>query len=302
MAQYAVPGSEKLGDNIAFEFEKGFNIVVMENHGVCIGANTLFDAFKKFETLETTAALEILARKLGTPKPLQDADMNITATRDHLTMDDYILNSHSPEECAARRDMITLIHRSYQQRLFVSTQGTYSVRLSDGSFLITPYGVDRAYMDEADLVLVKNGMKEQGKTPSRSVNLHQLIYQLHPEINSVLGANPPHAMAFAVTDAPFDPRTIPESYINLRHIRKIPFKSVYTEHELVANIISDKTPVLICENAQILATGRSLLHAFDRLEVTEATAQSILAANDLGDLVHISDGEVEEINKAFDLE
>jgi len=39
-------------------------------------------------------------------------------------------------------------------------------------------------------------------------------------IHSVLGANPPHAMAFAVTDEPFDPRTIPESYINLRHIQK----------------------------------------------------------------------------------
>jgi len=301
MAEYAVPGSKALGENIAAEFEKGTNIVVMENHGVCIGAESLFEAFKMFETLETTAALEILARKLGTPKSLQEPEHNITATRDHLVMDDFVLNKHSPEECAARRDMVTLIRRSYRQNLFVSTQGTYSMRLSDGSFLITPFGVDRAYMDEADLVLIKNGMKEQGKTPSRSVGLHQLIYQKHPDIHSVLGANPPHAMAFAVTDEPFDVRTIPESYINLRQIQKIPFSSVYVEHEKVAEMFSEKTPVLICENAQILVTGSSLLHAFDRLEVAEATAQSILAARDIGDLVHISDEEVEEINTAFDL-
>ena len=245
--------------------------------------------------------MEILARKLGTPKSLSEAQFNITATRDHLILDDFMSNVHSSEECAARRDMVVLIRRSYRQHLFVSTQGTYSVRLSDGSFLITPYGVDRAYMDEADLVLIKNGMKEQGKTPSRSVNLHQLIYQKHPDIHSILSANPPHAMAFAVTDEPFDPRTIPESYVNLRRIQKVPFSSIYVEHETVADMFSKNVYVLICENAQILATGNSLLHAFDRLEVTEATAQSLLAARDIGDIVRISDSEIEEINTTFDL-
>ena len=276
MAGYAVPGSQELGDNIAAEFEKGYDIVVMENHGVVIGAENLFRAFMKFETLETTANLEIYARSLGTPKALKEDEVNLTATRDHLTMDEFVPNKHSSEECAARREMITLIRRSYTQHLFVSTQGTYSVRLSDGSFIITPYGLDRDYMEEGDLVLIKNGMKEQGKIPSRSVKLHQKIYEKHPEIHSVLGANPPHAMAFAVTDAAFDPRTIPESYIMLRQIEKVPFSSIYLKQDEVAAMFSPKTPVLICDNNQILATGDSLLNAFDRLEVTEATAHSIL--------------------------
>ena len=209
MAAYAVPGSQKLGDNIADEFERGYDIVVMENHGVVIGAEDLFKAFMKFETLESTASIEIYARKLGKPKSLQESELNLTATRDHLLMDEFVPNKHSSEECEARRDMVTLIQRSYNQGLFRSTQGTYSVRLSDGSFLITPYGIDRAYMTEADIVLIKNNMKEQGKIPSRSIRLHQKIYEKNPGIRSVLGANPLHAMAFAVTDEPFDPRTIP---------------------------------------------------------------------------------------------
>jgi len=301
MAQYAVPGSRDLGDNISKEFEKGFNVVVMENHGVVIGAADLFDAFKKFETLESLASLEINARKLGNPKSLQESEVNLSATRDHLSMDEFVPNKHSSEECAARRDMINLIRRSYRQKLFGSTQGTYSVRLSDGSFLITPFGVDRAYMDESDLVLIKQGMKEQGKIPSRSVRLHQVIYKTHPEINSVLGANPPHAMAFAVTDAVFDPRTIPESYILLRETQKVPYSSLYLKPDTVSDMVCDKTPVLICENNQILATGSSLLGAFDRLEVMEATAHSILSTHDIGKLVHISDDEIKEIDTAFHL-
>jgi L-fuculose-phosphate aldolase len=156
-------------------------------------------------------------------------------------------------------------------------------------------------MQESDLVLIKNGMKEQGKTPSRSVMLHKKIYERHPDINSVLGANPTHAMAFAVTDAEFDPRTIPESYIMLRQIHRIPFSYAHIKQDEVAGMFSPKTPVLICNNSQILATGSSLLNAFDRLEVTEATAHSIIAAKDIAPLVHISDAEVDDINKAFNL-
>lgn len=313
IAPYAVPGSAELGEKISAEFVKGFNIVVLENHGLVIGSDNLFDCFMKFETLEATAKLQINASKLISSgksdesskarglKLFADSELNLASIRDHMTMDDFIVNKHSSEECAARRDMVTLIKRSYKQGLFGSTRGTYSVRLSDGSFLITPSGIDRAYMTEDDLVLIKNGMKEYGKTPSRSVRLHKLIYEKHSNIHSVLGAEPPHAMAFAVTDAVFDPRTIPESYILLRNIQKVSFSSVFIDIENVVSMFSEKTPVLICENNQILATGSSLLDAFDRLEVCEATAHSIIAAKDIGEMVHISDEEIREIDVAFNL-
>jgi L-fuculose-phosphate aldolase len=302
MAPYAVPGSKTLGENISAEFEKGFGAVVMENHGVCIGTDNLFDAFKTFETLESLARLEMNARKLGVPNSLGEADINLTATRDHLTLDEFVPARHSSEECAARRDMVKLIQRSYRQHLFGSTQGTFSVRLSDGSLLITPFGMDRAYMEEADLVLVRQGMREAGKAPSRSVRLHMKIYERRSEINAVIGAHPPHAMAFAVTDAAFDPRTIPESYILLRQPQKVPFRDLYLSGDAVADMFSERTPLLICENNQILAAGSSLLNAFDRLEVCEATAHSILAAREVGELVRMSGEEIRDIDKAFHLE
>ena len=52
MAPYALPGSSKLGDNISAAFEKGINTVMLENHGVVIGAHDLFSAFMNFETLD----------------------------------------------------------------------------------------------------------------------------------------------------------------------------------------------------------------------------------------------------------
>ena len=39
-----MPGSEQLGRNIAEEFAKGYNSVLLENHGVVCGGKDLFSA------------------------------------------------------------------------------------------------------------------------------------------------------------------------------------------------------------------------------------------------------------------
>ena len=43
------------------------------------------------------------------------------------------------------------------------------------------------------------------------------------------------------------------------------------------------------------------LTAFDRLEVSEATARSIILSKDIGPIVHITEDEKQEINEAFGL-
>ena len=52
----------------------------------------------------------------------------------------------------------------------------------------------------------------------------------------------------------------------------------------------------------VIVTGGSLLQAFDRLEVMESTAHSIISAQEIGPIVHITDPEIEEIKEAFHLQ
>lgn len=302
IATYAVPGSETLGANVGAVFADGCDIAILENHGVCVGAPDMFTAFQRFETLNYTASLEVLGRKVGNIHELPADAYRMSETNFHTKMDDFIPNSRSSEELAARRDMITLIHRSYQMGLFTATHGTYSVRLADGSFVITPFNYDRAYLEEDDLVRVKAGMKELGKTPSRAVHLHEKIYEAHPDIQAILLAHPVHAMAFAVTDAAFDARTIPESYILLRDVKKIPYEEIYTNPDQMAKEFVPSCPAVMVENDCVIVTGGSLLQAFDRLEVMESTAHSIISAQEIGPIVHITDPEIEEIKEAFHLQ
>lgn len=301
IAAYAIPGSDALGENIGNVFAENCDIALLENHGVCIGAADMFTAFQRFETLNYTATLEILASRVGRVHPLSADAYRVSETSDHLKMDDFIPNSHSSEELAARRDMITLIRRSYKMGLFTATHGTYSVRLTDGSFLITPFDRDRAYLEEDDLVRVKAGMKELGKIPSRAVRLHEMIYQNNPGINAVLLAHPVHAMAFAVTDTPFDARTIPESYILLRNVKKLPYQEIYSNPQMLSRELGETSPAVMVENDSVIVVGGTLLQAFDRLEVLESTASSIINSLAIGEIVHITDDEIAGIKKAFNL-
>ena len=302
IAKYDVPGSEALGEKIGTVFAAGCDIAILENHGVCVGAPDMFTAFQRFETLNYAAELEIQARRIGTVRALPAEAYRLSETNHHTKMDGFIPRSYSSEELSARRDMITLIKRSYRMGLFTATHGTYSVRLSDDSFLITPFGRDRAYLEEEDLVRVKDDMKELGKTPSRAVQLHARIYRNNSGIRAILQAHPVHAMAFAVTDAEFDPRTIPESYVLLRDIRKLSYRQFYTGPEQTSRMFGPAVPAIMVENDCVIVTGASLLQAFDRLEVLESTAHSIIDSGPLGKIVHITSSEVEDLKIAFHLE
>lgn len=302
MAKYDVPGSAQLGENIAQEFAAGYDTVLLENHGVVCGGKDLFRAFMAFETLDFCGRLCLDAAKLGQARALTDDQIAIDSAAASPKLDEFVPGAHSSEECAGRRDLCQLVHRSYDQKLFTSTQGTFSMRLSDGSFLITPYMKDRKYLEPEDIVHIKGGMREMGKLPSRATLLHEAIYRAHPEINAVIIAHPPAIMAFAVTDAPFDSRTIPESYISLRDVVRLPYGASRTDIEGTAAMFSSKTPVVIVNNQCVIVTGNSLLNAFDRLEVLEYSASAMIAARDIGEIVLITPDEVAKIEEAFHLE
>ncbi len=301
-AKYALPGSDALGEAIASVFAEGVDTVLLENHGIVLGAADLFRAFMAFETLDFCARLEIGARRMGTPRPLGPEKLALTAPRRQQAVPTFVPGETSSLERAARREMCELVHRAYDQQLVTSTQGTFSQRLEGTSFVITPFGLDRKYLEPADLVRVENGRAEAGKTPSRSVNLHRRIYELQPAVGAVIIAHPPSAMVFAVTETAFDSRTIPESYILLRDVPRLPFGANLMDADRAAATLSIRNPVVVLENDSLMFAGTTLLNAFDRLEVAEYSARAIIAARELGDIVAIGAPQVEELVAAFNLD
>jgi L-fuculose-phosphate aldolase len=302
-AAYALPGSDTLGEVIAGTFQSGHDTVLMENHGIVTVGDTLMQAFQKLETLDLCARLTLKANAIGTVHVLTDEELELS--RQSVELGEFVPRHHSSVEKELRKNMIGLVRRSYSQKLVTSMEGTFSVRVNGDSFLITPFGMDRKYLTEEDLVLISGGMKEAGKQPSMSVALHQEIYGKNDCINSIVIAQPPNILAFGVCDVDFDSKTIPESYIVLRDIQKLPYGLEFGKGDegarSIAEIITEKSPIVLCRNNCIIVTGDSLLQCFDRLEVAEFSAKAVIASRSIGAVVPIGGSEIVELEKAFNM-
>ena len=79
------------------------------------------------------------------------------------------------------------------------------------------------------------------------------------------------------------------------------YGDIYTKQDETAAYFGEATPAALVENDCAIVTGASLLQAFDRLEVMESTAHSIINAASVGKIVHISDSEIEDLKEAFHL-
>lgn len=296
-AAYACPGSEELGRKIAETFAQGADCVMLENHGVVIGGKDLKDAFQRFETLEFVAQTLVRANSLGKIHTLPQEVLDNQPLPEFAEMPSV---PPSNAEKALRSQMCDFIQRSYQQRLLISTAGALSARLTKEEFLVTPRRRDRLELTSPGIVRAKHGFCEAGHRPSRAAKLHSLIYKANPEIGAIINAQPIHASAFCMATAQLSSHTIPESYIVLRDVPKLPFACIVRDAEKIAAHVSlKKCPVLLIENEGALVVGKDILDAFDRLEVLEATAEALIMSRPLGPLVPMPPSALDELCKAF---
>jgi L-fuculose-phosphate aldolase len=299
-APYALPGTRQLGDTIAATFGRGHNLVLLENHGVAAGGPDLLTAFHRLETLDFCARTLLHAQRLAPISTLSDEQLQLLGSDSNL-LPEFIPDGHGSRERELRRQVVETVQRAVSRYLMMSTEGVVSARVDDHSFLITPTGMDRGSLELEDIVLIRDGQREAGKLPSRSVCMHIAIYDTHPDIACVITAQPPCATAFAIGSQPLDTRTIPESYIMLRDIPVFPYGAQFRDPQRVADAIAIDRPVLLLRNDAILTAGQSVLQAFDRLEIAEFSAKSLIDAQALGEFSPLGKQEIAEINKKFQL-
>ena len=298
-APYACPGSEQLGRNIAETFAAGADCVMLENHGVVIGGGDLQDAFQRFETLEFVAQTLVKAATLGAIRPLP-ADRLVE--RGLPALGGLPPVRPTERELELRAQICRFVHRAYQQRLLISTAGSFSARLDPEQFLITPRRRDRLELEPSGVVRATAGACEGGKCPSRTALLHAAIYRRNPDVGAVINAQPANASAFCMTGAEFSTHTIPESYVVLHDVPKLPHACVVAEAErIAAEVALARQPVLLIENEGALVVGRDVLDAFDRLEVLEATAEALILSRPLGPLVPMPAAAIDELRRVFDM-
>lgn len=297
-APYKISGSNALALSVSNEFEKGHNCVVMENHAIIVGGSCLAEAFRRLETLEYCARTIINSLKLNTYDTLSTDQINAYSDRGgNLPEQDD--TKYPSNDRKIREEICKIVKRAYRQHLMISTYGTVSIRWKGNDFLITPTDFDRQKIDNQDIVQIRNGKREIGKYPSRSARLHKAIYENNSEINSIIISQPPNLLSFCISGIPIDTRISPESYVLLRTIPLVPYGKQFKNGIDIVDKLSPKTPIVQIQNDAIVVTGKSIFEAFDRLEVTEYTAKSLLDNILMQEKYSIEDNHLKELENKF---
>jgi L-fuculose-phosphate aldolase len=290
---YALPGSRELGQVLAQTFATGCDAVLMENHGAVSVGRNLMEAFHRFEAIEHLATILLAGARLGELRPRGEAEMSDALARMKPTWKTVPV-APAPQE---REELADYLRRAHGRGLLGSLTGAFSCRCGDG-LLIATDGADAATITGDDLVYVEGHACEAGKTPNPMVDLHLAVYRAHPSVRAVATALPPSLMAFAAGASPFDARTIPEAYMFLKSVPTLPF-AARGDGALVAEAVGEKTPVALVESACAVVTGASPFVVFDRLEIAEFTARSLLDAAAIGKLRPLADDVLQAICRAY---
>lgn len=301
-APYGIPGSQDLGAKIAAEFKKGYDSVVLENHGVCCGGIHLQDAFQRFESLELCAKAQIKAGMIGKAVELTDEQLRLQAASFvELEGFKYDPEMMSIREKELRCDIARFVRRGYRQRLLTGATGTFSARIDEDSFLITPYPLDRYTIEPQDLVMVRKRKKQGNKSPSRALHAHQAIYNTRPEVQCVINAQPVNALAFSLCNQKIDTYTIPESYVFVGDVNVFPYEAIYQDFDLLTASLTLKNPAAVLSNNGVMMVGKDILSAFDQLEVLECSAEAIIDSQPIGGHVPMSRKIIDDLCREFDL-
>ena len=288
---YHAPGTAQLDEDISARFKAGSDTVLMANHGVVCGAEDLMQAFIAFETITLGGEAEINALRLGGANVLNEEQLACVVEKEALGEMKKEMPA-SGEEQQAREKMCALARRCYDRRLLSTAHGSISMRFGKG-MLITPAGRDPLALKPEDIVRMKKGM-----LCGEEALLHLEIYEKQAHVNAAIITHAPSIMGFAAAGREFDSRMISEGYIILGDVQRAPFDA---KNDEIASMFAPRRGVVVQDNRRAVVTGTSLINAFDRTEVLEYGAASVLTALSIGAPVTLSDGEIEHTKEALGL-
>lgn len=287
-SEYALPGSLVLGDIVMQRFAQGYRTVMMDNHGATVAAKDMQSALAKYETLDYLCRTLFNARALGGAKK--------PAQKINLTRKSYKVCDEVKADSEKAKQMVSFIKRAYRGQLIGSGWGTLAVRDGDG-ILFNADCDSPADIAEEDIVKYASGAISQDK-PCRYLDLIIKIFQKTPEANAVFVSMPAASMGFAVANVGFDARLIPESYIMLKDVSRLPYSAI-GDYDAIADTLTTSAPALIVDNECVITIGKNITKAFDRLEVLDYSARSVIMAKAVADIKPIDQKQVDEINDTF---
>lgn len=295
---FRIPGSQMLADELVNAFnETGATAAILANHGAFFADENIYRAL---ESLESTVALcrtEQAAACLGEPAFMPENAEEILDGYMQAKAEEYLPEAPSEEALRTMEELSKLHARAYRKLLFTVGSGTIAARINETDFVMPMDDCDRLTLSASeDFIIVRNGKIPKGSPQPRHAAFLAELFKAYPGIHAVSIAQPPNAMAFAVTQAKLESRVLPESFSKLRFLRRLPFGSLDARKFCAADWDPAQGPVRVLDNECIVCTGKNIFDAFECCELVEEYGRiQVCSAQMGGQMIALSDEQLAEV-------
>lgn len=221
-------------------------------------------------------------------------------------------------EIAEQAEALALACRRLHARgLLAGAEGNLSVRLSDGTLLVTASGVDKAGIQAAQVLRVRwrvtdgvpygvpeltsvcpvhdgAGQEDGDRSlrPSSELEMHLACYAARPDVRGIVHAHPPAATGFATAGMPLPADVLPEVPVVVGPVALVPYGRPGTPALAAAmQPFLAAHEVFLLANHGVTAVGRTLTDALLRMESVEQAARIVAVARLLGGEQRLPAGE-----------
>jgi L-fuculose-phosphate aldolase len=184
-----------------------------------------------------------------------------------------------------RREIARVGRLLYERALIVAGDGNISVRLGQDLVLTTPSGACKGMLDPEDMVIVdiEGRVHGEGRRPSSELLMHLAVYASRSDVQAVVHAHPPLAVACTLAGVRLDECVLPEAIITLGAVPTAPFAMTGTSEmcDSIAPFLPFHIAIMLTQHGA-LTMGGTLMQAFHRMEQVEHSAKILMAAHQLG--------------------
>ena len=205
------------------------------------------------------------------------------------------------QEFILRRAICEVGKLLYDRKLVVATDGNISIRLDQDRVLCTPTQVCKGMMQADDMIVCDMQGKKISGTRERTseIMMHLTVYNLRPDIRSVVHAHPPVATGYAAAGRSLNLALLPEVVIGLGCVPLAGYGLPGTP-ELTDPMLPliPKYEALLMGNHGAVCYGEDLYKAFFRMETVEHFARISLVTELLGGAQVLPKLEVDKLLEA----
>lgn len=196
-------------------------------------------------------------------------------------------------DLATMKEVMAVAKRLDDKNLVNAFEGNISAK-KNGVIYITPTGKNKGLLTE-EMIAVIN---EEGEwiggecKPTSELPMHYNTYLMRDDIGGVVHAHPPYLTAHALCNVPVETRAYPEMMGNFTKFEVAEYGRPGTDdiYKGVRPIIQ-YSDIIILGNHGVLAVGKTVTDAMNKLEAAEAITKTLALTKLIGEPVNLSKEE-----------